>query len=153
MVWYTSILSQAIPYQRPLFFVLSFHMYANCVTFGNLSLLTNSPHDSYVNSGVPTATTLVYNESTRSLTCTSTGGPATTVTWRKDGAVITLNATYQQTQMVTDPVTGTYQIVLSIDIVGTYSCIVGNTRGTSAAIETTGKDLFTVSAGIVTVIL
>ena len=67
--------------------------------------------------------------------------------------MITLNATYQQTQMVTDPVTGTYQIVLSIDIVGTYSCIVGNTRGTSAAIETTGKDLFTVSAGIVTVIL
>jgi len=132
-------------------------MYANCVTFGNLSLLTNSLHDSYVNSGVPTATTPVYNETTRSLTCTSTGGPATTVTWRKDGAVITLNATYQQTQVVTDPVTGTYQTVLTTDqnvtdFIGTYSCTVGNTRGTSAAIETTGKDLFTVSAGIVTVI-
>ena len=107
--------------------------------------------------GTPTTTTLVYNETTRSLTCTSTGGPATTVTWRKSGAVISLNATYQQTQVVTDPVTGTYQTVLAIDhsvtdIFGTYSCTVGNTRGTSAAIETTRKDLFTISAAIVIVI-
>jgi len=96
---------------------------------------------------------LVYNETTRSLTCTSTGGPATTVTWRKDGAVITLNATYQQTQVVTDPVTGTYQTVLTIDqsvtdIFGTYSCTVGNTRGTSNA---TGEDLFTISAAVIIV--
>ena len=57
--------------------------------------------------------------------------------------MITLNATYQQTQVVTDPVTGTYQTVLTIDqsvtdIFGTYSCSVGNTRGTSAAINKTG---------------
>ena len=94
-------------------------------------------------SGMPTATMLVYDETARSLTCTSTGGPATTVTWRKDGAVISLNATYQQTQVVTDPVTGTYQTVLTIaqsvpDIFGTYSCTVGNTRGTSATINPTG---------------
>ena len=87
---------------------------------------------------------LVYDKTTRSLTCTSTGGPATTVTWRKDGAVITLNATYQQTQVVTDPVTGTYQTVLTIaqsvtDILGTYSCTVRNTRGTSSAINAIGN--------------
>jgi len=87
---------------------------------------------------------LVYDKTTRSLTCTSTGGPATTVTWRKSGAVITINATYQQTQVVTDPVTGTYETVLTIaqsvtDIFGTYSCTVGNTRGTSSAINAIGN--------------
>ena len=96
--------------------------------------------------GTPTATTLVYGDTTRSLTCTSTGGPATDVTWRKDGAMITINATYQQTQVVTDPVTGTYETVLMIaqsvsDISGRYSCTVGNARGTSASIEVTGEDL------------
>jgi len=104
-------------------------------------------------SGAVTAAMLVYNETTRSLTCTSTGGPATNVTWRKDGAVITINATYQQTQVVTDPVTGTYETVLMIaqsvtNAFGTYSCTVRNTRGRSAAIETTGKD-FTISASII----
>ena len=103
-------------------------------------------HDSSV-SGTPTATTLVYNETTRSFTCTSTGGPATTVTWRKGGATITINATYQQTQVVTNAITGDYQTVLSIDqnvidVTDTYSCTVGNTRGTSAAIETTGDKSF-----------
>ena len=110
-------------------------------------------------SGVPTVTTLVYSETTRSLTCTSTGGPATTVTWRKDGANIAIDGTtYQQTQVVTDTATGTYQTVLTIaqsvtDVFGTYSCTVGNTRGISAAIETTGKDLFTISASIIIVVL
>jgi len=58
--------------------------------------------------------------------------------------VISLNATYQQTQVVTDPVTGTYQTVLTIDqsvpdILGTYSCTVENTRGISSAVNATGN--------------
>jgi len=94
---------------------------------------------------VPTSSELVYSETTRSLTCTSTGGPATTVSWRKIGAVINISAAYQQTQVVSDTTAGTYQTVLTIaqsvtDIFGTYSCTVGNTRGTSVAIEITGKD-------------
>ena len=55
--------------------------------------------------------------------------------------MITLNATYQQTKRVVDPVTGSYQTVLTIDpsvdqsdIVGLYSCIVENTRGESSGI-------------------
>jgi len=96
-------------------------------------------------SGAPTATMLTYNDTTRSLTCTSTGGPATTVTWRKNGTVLTINATYQQTQVVTNSSTGTYETVLTIsqsvtDISGIYSCTIENTRGTSA-LEGTGKDL------------
>ena len=43
------------------------------------------------------------------------GGPATTVTWRRDEFVITLSATYQQTKRIVDPVAGTSQTVLTID--------------------------------------
>ena len=84
---------------------------------------------------------LRYDNQSRTLTCTSTGGPATTVTWRRDGVVITLNATYQQTKRVVDPVAGTYQTVLTIDssvgqsdIMGTYNCTVENVRGGSSRI-------------------
>ena len=53
--------------------------------------------------------------------------------------MITLNATHQQTKRLVDPVNGTYQTVLTIDpsvgwsdIVGTYTCTVGNVRGKSS---------------------
>ena len=92
-------------------------------------------------SGFPWATYLRYDSQSRTLTCTSTGGPATTVTWKRDGAVITINATHQQTKRVVDPVMGIYQTVLTIspsvsqsDIAGLYSCTVENVRGRSSRI-------------------
>ena len=63
--------------------------------------------------------------------------------------MITINGTtYQQTKMVTDPVTGSYESVLTIDqstpdVFGIYSCTVGNARGTSAAIDATGNIVIT----------
>ena len=88
-------------------------------------------------SGFPRVYYLIYDNQSRTLTCTSYGGPATTVTWMKDGVVITLNATYQQTKRVVDPVWGMYQTVLTIDpsvvIMGTYSCTVENARGRSSS--------------------
>ena len=84
-------------------------------------------------------TSLTFNSLTNTFTCTSTGGPATTVTWRRDGELITLNATYQQAKRVVDSVEGAYQTVLTIDpsvgqsdIVGTYNCTVENARGESS---------------------
>ena len=84
---------------------------------------------------------LIFSGSSNTLTCTSTGGPATNVTWRRNGAVITFNATYQQTKRVVGPVAGTYQTMLTIDpsvdqsdIVRTYSCTVENIRGRSSMI-------------------
>ena len=82
-------------------------------------------------------TSLTFDDKSRTLTCTSTGGPATNVTWRRDGVVIALNDTYQQTKSVVDPVNGTYQTVLTIgqsvgQIVGTYNCTVENIRGGSS---------------------
>ena len=89
--------------------------------------------------GSPNVTSLTYNDQSRTLTCTSTGGPATTVTWRRDGVVLTLNGTHQQTKKLVDAVTSTYQTVLTInssvdqsDIVGTYNCTVENDRGESS---------------------
>ena len=93
----------------------------------------------YIHAGSPSTIDLTYNDQSRTLTCTSTGGPATTVTWRRDEMVIALNATYQQTKSLVNPVTGTYQTVVTIDssldqrnIVGTYRCTVENDRGSSS---------------------
>ena len=51
--------------------------------------------------------------------------------------MITLNATYQQTMRVVDPVNGTYRTVLtidpSVDIMGAYNCTVENARGSDSA--------------------
>ena len=60
--------------------------------------------------------------------------------------MITLNATYQQTKRVVDPVAGTYQTVLTIsqsvdqsDIPGFYSCTVENARSDSEAVVIPGR--------------
>ena len=95
----------------------------------------------FYHAGSPNVSSLTFNGSSNTLTCTSTGGPATNVTWRRNGAVITLNATYQLTKRVVDPVAGTYQTVLTIDpsvdqsdIMRAYSCTVENIRGRSSMI-------------------
>ena len=89
--------------------------------------------------GSPNVTGLIFDDQSRTFTCISTGGPATTVTWRRDGIVITLNATYKQTKRIVYTVNGTYQTVLTIepsvgwsDLVGTYNCTVKNARGESS---------------------
>ena len=93
----------------------------------------------YPDAGSPTVTSLTYDGQSRTLTCTSTGGPATIVTWRRDGVVITLNVTHQQTKSLVDSVTSTYETVLTTDqsldqrnIAGTYNCTVENDRGESS---------------------
>ena len=93
----------------------------------------------YIPAGSPIVTGLTYNDQSGTLTCISTGGPATTVTWTRDGVVITLNTTYKQTKRLVVSVRGTYQTVLTIDssldqssIVGTYNCTVENDRGSSS---------------------
>ena len=93
----------------------------------------------YIHVGSPSVIGLTFDDQSRTLTCTSTSGPATTVTWRRDGVVIPLNTAFQQTKKLVDSVNGTYQTVLTIDpsvgwrdIVGTYNCTVENDRGVSS---------------------
>ena len=97
----------------------------------------------YPYTGSPSVADLTFNGQSNTLTCTSTGGPATTVTWRRNGVVMTLNTTHQQTQIVTNTTTSTYQTVLTIDpsvgIVGTYNCTVENVRGSSSVTVVVGE--------------
>ena len=77
------------------------------------------------------------------LTCTSTGGPATTVSWRKDGTLLTESSSYSITsQILLDAETATYTHTLTVTgrLVGEYQCSVsnirtpmGNTRGLEIA--------------------
>ena len=72
------------------------------------------------------------------LTCVSTGGPATTVTWTRDGAAVT----GVTSQTVIDMMTATYNNTLTVTgrLPGMYNCGVENDRGFDAeARSVTGK--------------
>ena len=68
------------------------------------------------------ATTPVFT-----LTCTSAGGPATIVSWQRDGVVVSGGITE-----LTDPVTATYTSTLTVTgrETGSYCCVVTNSRST-----------------------
>ena len=69
------------------------------------------------------------------LTCTSTGGPATTVSWRRDGTLLSDDSTYNITSQVTDTVTAIYTHTLTVTgrLVGEYQCNVSNIRTPSGS--------------------
>ena len=79
-----------------------------------------------------------YNRTSKTITCTSTGGPATHVTWYKDDAQINMVSNegriYEYSQIITDTVRATYENRLRIvdkssEAAGTYTCEVRNPRG------------------------
>ena len=60
------------------------------------------------------------------LTCISTGGPATTVTWTRDSVTVT-----EGTETVLDdPVTAQYTHTLTVtgSLIGIYTCTVANNK-------------------------
>ena len=66
------------------------------------------------------------------LTCVSTGGPAMTVTWTRDGNNVPYDATHVLTQTVTDQLNTVYSNVLTVtgSESGSYTCSVTNDRTT-----------------------
>ena len=72
------------------------------------------------------------------LTCTSTGGPATTVTWTRDSETVSGGIT-----VLDDPVTATYTHTLTVTgrLGGEYQCIVSNNKPSedSASFTVQGK--------------
>jgi len=73
------------------------------------------------------------------LTCTSTGGPATTVSWTRDSNAVTANDDQIIiTSWVTDAVGAIYVHTLRVTgrQEGSYSCSVSNSRTSPAAIST-----------------
>ena len=79
------------------------------------------------------------------LTCTSSGGPATTVSWRRDGTMLSDDSTYSITSQVTDAETATYTHTLRVTgrLVGEYQCSVSNIRtpsGSTRSLTVVGKE-------------
>ena len=74
---------------------------------------------------MPTADPPVFT-----LTCVSTGGPATTVTWTRDGDAVSYDANHVFTKTVIDHLTPTYSNVLTVTgrEPGSYQCNVTNAR-------------------------
>ena len=77
------------------------------------------------------ATTPTFN-----LTCISTGGPATTVSWTRDSRVVTDDIAHDITsQMLIDGETATYSHTLMVTgkLVGVYECNVSNNKPSSSS--------------------
>ena len=69
------------------------------------------------------------------LNCVSSGSPATTVYWKKDGRLLVESDTYRMTQILQNGATSTYYSLLTVHsgpyaLVGEYSCEVSNSLGT-----------------------
>ena len=82
------------------------------------------------------------------LTCTSTGGPATSVTWTRDGVDVPYDSTHTLTQTVVDAGrTAQYKNTLTVTVVegGGYQCTVSNVLSTiqSPVLTGDGKKLLT----------
>ena len=85
----------------------------------------------------PLQFSLTADPSVFTLTCVSTGGPATTVTWTRDGAAVSYDATHVLTQIVTDQFNLVYSNVLTVTgrEPGSYTCSVTNARTTSPIVS------------------
>ena len=86
----------------------------------------------------PTIMNLTYHEENLTVTCVSTGSPATTVSWMKDEMPIDDSTHYTHTQTVTDRASSTYSNVLTVSegapggVAGTYTCNVSNELGSDS---------------------
>ena len=70
------------------------------------------------------------------LNCISSGSPASSVTWTKDGVVLSESGTYRMSKILQNGVTSTYFNLLKVDtgpyaITGEYSCEVSNSLGSN----------------------
>ena len=70
---------------------------------------------------------VTFDSDQLTLTCISTGGPATTVTWTRDSITVT-----EGTETVLDdPVTAQYTHTLTVTTGGEYTCTVSNNKPSS----------------------
>ena len=70
------------------------------------------------------------------LTCISTGGPATTVTWTRDSESISNNDTFSLTTELNDALTAHYTHTLTVTgrLGGLYTCTVANDKPSEAVV-------------------
>ena len=72
---------------------------------------------------------LTFNSNQLTLTCISTGGPATTVTWTRDSTTVTEG----NETMLNDPVTAHYTHTLKVITAGEYTCTVASNKPSTAS--------------------
>ena len=77
----------------------------------------------------------MFEAITQSLICISADGPATYVTWKRNGVTLsTQGTTYTQVQQITNMTESVYINVLKIrgivpsEVAGNYSCLINNLR-------------------------
>ena len=72
---------------------------------------------------------------TFTLTCTSTGGPATTVSWTVNNHTLAEDSAHHITSQITDAETATYTHTLTVTerLVGEYECSVSNDKPSSSS--------------------
>ena len=72
---------------------------------------------------------------TFTLTCTSTGGRATTVSWTVNNSAVTEDSAHNITSQITNTTTATYNHTLMVTgrLVGEYQCNVSNNRPSSSS--------------------
>ena len=90
----------------------------------------------FIFSGVPAITDVDHDSASGTLTCISSGGPVDSVTWMKDGSLITGNSsTFSQTQTITNTILSTYNHSLttsdSSNFVGLFICTIRDAAGNS----------------------
>ena len=89
-----------------------------------------------LDTGYITNVLVKYDRIHQTIVCTSTGGPATDVTWYKDNAhIMTFNegGTYNYSQIIINTISATYENRLRIvdkssEAAGNYTCQVTNPR-------------------------
>ena len=69
---------------------------------------------------------VAFDSDQLTLTCISTGGPATTVTWTRDSTSVT-----ERTETVYDPEIAQYTHTLNVTTGGEYTCTVSNNKPSS----------------------
>ena len=72
---------------------------------------------------------VTFDPDSRTLTCISTGGPATTVTWTRDSTTVTEG----NETVLNNPVTANYTHTLTVNIGGNYECTVANNKTSTAS--------------------
>ena len=72
---------------------------------------------------------------TFTLTCTSTGGPATAVSWTVNNSAVTEDSAHNITSQITDTTTATYThtLIMTGRLVGEYECNVSNNKPSSSS--------------------
>ena len=99
----------------------------------------------YFISGSPELVRFYHDDDTGELVCISTGGPATSVSWQRNG--VDISGSFPNFQYVSGTLDAEYRNVLQLDVapemvIGDYTCQVTNSRGSSGVLtihNTLGK--------------